>query len=223
MNAEKERLLAGVRAWLENLDEEPRQEAPASQEPDLFSLHVALGGLKTEVRHEARHFKNALDQFRMLFDELQHANAQLQTEIGEQRAREEQHRHETEREMLLELLDLRDRLHDAWNHARRYQPGWLARRSEAPAFVSGLTEGVYLNLLRLDEILQRREVQPIQTVGQPFDPLVMKAIDLVADASRPTNLVVSESRAGYRRGNRLLRPAEVIVNRHPEPQPSTSD
>jgi len=214
MDEAKERLLAGVRTWLEGIDTDRlRAAATEREETDLFSLYAALGTLKTEVRHEARHFKGALDQFRALFDELQHANVQLQTEINEQRKRESEQTREAERVLLLELLDLRDRLRDGQTHAAGYRPGWLSRKGGAPAFVEGIAEGMRMNLQRLDELLIRRDVRPIEAVGQPFDPLVMSAIDIVEDPSQAANQVVSEIRTGYMRGDLLLRTAEVIVNK----------
>lgn len=216
MDEDKERLLAGVRTWLEGIDTDKlRTAAPEREESDLFSLHVALGALKTEVKHEARHFKGALDQFRALFDELQHANVQLQTELNEQRQMESEQTREAERGLLLELLELRDRLTDGQSHAAGYRPRWLARKGGADDFVARIADGMSMNLQRLDEILIRRDVRPIEAVGQPFDPLVMNAVDIVEDSSLPANQVVSEIRTGYMRGDVVLRTAAVIANKLP--------
>lgn len=215
MDADKEFLLDGVRAWLDAIDEDSFQAATEGTEvPNLHALLAELGALKTEVRHESRHIKDALDQFRALFEELQRTNARLQGEIGEQRMREQVCTQEAERGLLLELLELRDRLVDGHAQVAGHRPGWLARKGGAAEFIGGIADGMGMNLRRLDETLVRRQVRPIEAIGQRFDPLIMSAIDTVEDPSQPSNQVMSEVRTGYLRGDTLLRTAEVIVNKH---------
>jgi molecular chaperone GrpE len=54
----------------------------------------------------------------------------------------------------------------------------------------------------------------LSLVGQPFDPRLAEAVDLVpvGEADRD-QIVVSEERPGYRIGDRVLRPARVRVGR----------
>ncbi len=49
---------------------------------DLYSLFVELAGLRTEVRTESRLVKDALDQFRSVFDTLRGNQATLERELG---------------------------------------------------------------------------------------------------------------------------------------------
>ncbi len=218
LDLDRNRLLDDLRAWLNGLDDADLDAVAATDDapdiPDLFTLFSELAALKNEVKLESRQIKGALEQFRELFDALQQANAQLRAELAEQRRREQTGIAEAERALLLELIDLRDRLLPGQAHAAGYRPGWLARRGGAKAFVEHMADGMAMNLRRLDESLARRNVHPITSIGQPFDPLVMRAVDTVEDPAQPANRVVDETRTGYLRGDRLLRLAEVIVNKH---------
>jgi molecular chaperone GrpE len=54
-------------------------------------------------------------------------------------------------------------------------------------------------------------VVPMTTVGQPFDPETMEAVEAIADASREPGTVVDEVRRGYRWRGRVFRFAQVRV------------
>jgi len=187
--------------------------APGPQAPDLFTLFAEVAALKNEIKIESRQVKGALDQFRDVFDLVRQAQnaqqeAQTQRAEAERRARED-----TQRDLLLELLELRDRLQAAADQAQRYRPGWLARRGGAAAFVTAMAAGLGMNLRRLDDTLARRGVQPLPALGQRFDPQTMHAAEVGRDPKQAAGLVLTEVRRGFVQGERLLRPAEVVVNR----------
>lgn len=57
-------------------------------------------------------------------------------------------------------------------------------------------------------------VEPIPSVGEPFDPEVHEAVDTVAvDDPDQDGVVVAELQRGFRSGDRLVRPAVVRVAR----------
>lgn len=209
--ATRDQLLERFREYLDTVDE-PLEHA-ATQEPDLFTLFSEMEGLRNEVKLESRQVKAALDQFRELFDTLGQANARLGDELNRQREREALGRHEAERDLLLDLLELRDRLQAGYAQIDRYRPGWLARRSGAAEFVGGMAEGMAMNLRRLDDTLGRRRVRPLETLHRPFDPQTMRAAETEHRSDHPPGHVVGEIRTGFMHHDRLLRPAEVIVNK----------
>jgi molecular chaperone GrpE len=217
--ATKDALTAQFRAYLDQSDaDETVAEADgmagaAEPAPDLFTLLAELAALKNEVKLESRQVKNALDQFRELFDTLRDTQARL---ADEQQQRCEQARAADRRDakdLLLELLDLRDRIQAGQTQAARFHPGWISRRRRAPMLIAGLADGMGMNLRRLDEILARRGVRPLPAVGRPFDPRSMHAAELANDPERPNGQVVAELRPGWMLRDELLRPAEVVVNR----------
>ena len=61
------------------------------------------------------------------------------------------------------------------------------------------------------EMLRKRGVTPIESVGTDFDPQVHQAVSYEADSDRRDGEVTEEFRRGYRLGDRLLRPAMVKV------------
>lgn len=209
--AARERLLARFSAYLETVEAEPSETAVDS--PDLYTLLAELSALKGEVKIESRQVKAALDQFGALFDTLRADNARLADDLARQREREVLQRRDAERDLLLDLLDLRDRLQAGHEQARRYRPGWLARRGGAARFVGDLAQGMALTLRRLDEVLSRRGVRPVECLGQPFDPQTMHASGTRHDPGREPGRVLEELRQGFLQQGRLLRAAEVIVNK----------
>jgi len=61
------------------------------------------------------------------------------------------------------------------------------------------------------ELLRKRGVTPIESVGTPFDPHVHQAVSYEAAPDAREGDVIAEFRRGYRLGDRLLRPAMVKV------------
>lgn len=79
---------------------------------------------------------------------------------------------------------------------------------------SGLVDGVRVSLGALHKRIAEIGAVRIPVAGQPFDPHVAEAVDTVAvTAAEQDGLVVQEVRAGYRIGDRVLRPARVRVGR----------
>jgi molecular chaperone GrpE len=74
-------------------------------------------------------------------------------------------------------------------------------------------KGVELIYRQLQDMLARRGVKPVETVGQPFDPRFHQAITYESSPGRAEGEVVEEVRRGYTLGDRLLRPAMVKVAR----------
>jgi molecular chaperone GrpE len=210
----KEALVARFRAYLDDAPaaDESDAEMEGEADPDLFTLLAEVAALKNEVKLESRQVKSALDEFRALFDAMRESNARLSDEQERRREQERSARRRDQKDLLLELLDLRDRLQAGQDQAERFRPGWLAARS-AGAFVASMAEGLAMNLRRLDETLARRGVRPLPALGRPFDPHTMHAAELTSDPQATEGQVLRELRKGFLHEGGLLRPAEVVVNR----------
>jgi molecular chaperone GrpE len=77
-----------------------------------------------------------------------------------------------------------------------------------------LVDGVRLSLGALQKRIADIGAERIAVAGQPFDPHVAEAVDTVAVSSAEQDgVVVQEVRAGYRIGDKVLRPARVRVGR----------
>jgi molecular chaperone GrpE len=73
--------------------------------------------------------------------------------------------------------------------------------------------GIELIYRQFQDALQRIGVQPIVSVGQPFDPRVHEAVEMVDTTEVPDHHVLDELQRGYKYKERLLRPAMVRVAR----------
>jgi molecular chaperone GrpE len=75
--------------------------------------------------------------------------------------------------------------------------------------------GVELIYKQLQDALSKTGLQTIPAVGQPFDPHVHEAIEMVDTTEVPDHQVLEELQHGYKLKDRLLRPAMVRVARNP--------
>ncbi|MBK5938656.1 nucleotide exchange factor GrpE [Halochromatium roseum] len=188
-------------------------EENAPKAPDLFSLLAEVAALKNEVKLESRQFKMALDEFRGLFEALQSAQTRLEQEQQRRREQERGARRREHKALLLELLELRDRLQAGQASTAGYKPKGLFGRRRAREFAAAMAEGLAMNLRRLDETLARRGVRPLPALGKTFDPHRMHAAELAFDPEIPVGQVIAERRPGFLLEDELLRIAEVVVNR----------
>ncbi|MEO5988951.1 MAG: nucleotide exchange factor GrpE [Candidatus Eisenbacteria bacterium] len=80
--------------------------------------------------------------------------------------------------------------------------------------VEAWVQGVVLTASRMRDSLSRHGVMVVPSVGQPFDPTVHEAL---LEIDPPTGVapgaIVQEVQKGYRRGERSLRAARVVVAR----------
>jgi len=74
-------------------------------------------------------------------------------------------------------------------------------------------KGVELIDKQFHDALARLGVEPIEAKGQPFDPNLHQAIQMVESSEVDENHVVNELQRGYRIKDRLLRPAMVTVSK----------
>jgi len=74
--------------------------------------------------------------------------------------------------------------------------------------------GIELIYRQFQDALQKIGVQPIVSVGQPFDPRVHEAVEMVDTTEFPDHHVLDELQRGYKYKERLLRPAMVRVARN---------
>jgi molecular chaperone GrpE len=214
----KQALLSQFSAWLDSVPDEASAEAAPEAEPaltaDLYSLFVEMAGLRTEVRTESRLVKDALEQFRSVFETLQTSHATVRQELERVRTETRDQVKAAVRPLLLDVIDLRDRLLDAQRLSGTPRTGllgrWFGRNATDGA---AWQEGLRLTLRRLDQVLLDRRVVAVRLEGQPFDPLQARAIATKADSAAPDGTVIEEVRAGFLWDDQVLRTAEVIVSK----------
>ena len=72
-------------------------------------------------------------------------------------------------------------------------------------------KGVELIDRQFHDALSKLGVEPVEAKGQPFDPNLHQAVQMVQSDDIPENHVATELQRGYRIKDRLLRPAMVTV------------
>jgi molecular chaperone GrpE len=97
--------------------------------------------------------------------------------------------------------------------------GWLDavdsvdRALRMPAPENELAAGLRAVLEQMEAILERQGVERIGAPGEPFDPERHEAIAVRETDSVPDRTIIEVARSGYRIGDRVLRPAQVVVAR----------
>jgi molecular chaperone GrpE len=76
-----------------------------------------------------------------------------------------------------------------------------------------LRNGIELIFQKLLSALKKQGVEPIEAIGQAFDPQIHEAIFQVEDKEKPSNIVVDEATKGYRHKDKVLRFSKVVVNK----------
>ncbi len=104
-------------------------------------------------------------------------------------------------QVLRELLEIIDNL-------ERATASWADNGDIDPRAVR---DGVDLVLRQFRGKLERFQVKPVDSKGMAFDPRVHEAISQIPTADVKPGTVVSELQKGYMIGERLLRPAMVVV------------
>ncbi len=91
---------------------------------------------------------------------------------------------------------------------------WQAHlKNHVVPVLQALAEGYFLGGLRIQRIMQEGKISRIETVGRPFDPNQMTAVELADAADVPPGHVAAEIRPGYRWHDKVVRFAEVRVAR----------
>ncbi|MCX8044850.1 MAG: nucleotide exchange factor GrpE [Desulfobacterota bacterium] len=81
--------------------------------------------------------------------------------------------------------------------------------------VRQVIEGVEMILKQFRETLEKFHIKSFHAAGEPFDPEKHEAIAQQEHDTYPPNTVTAEVQKGYVLGDKLLRPARVIVAKEP--------
>jgi molecular chaperone GrpE len=71
-------------------------------------------------------------------------------------------------------------------------------------------EGMWLVERKLRQILDAEGLEPVDSLGKPFDPYVHEAVAHV-ESDQPEGIVIAEHQKAYRLHDRVIRPALVSV------------
>jgi molecular chaperone GrpE len=91
-----------------------------------------------------------------------------------------------------------------------------AQATQAEAGQS-LQAGFSMVAQQLKSALVDAGLEEVDAAGKPFDPNLHEAVSQKETANVPEGQVIQQLRKGYKLRERLLRPAGVIVAKHPNP------
>jgi molecular chaperone GrpE len=169
-------------------DEHPQSSAPAAVD-------------EPATEHVPAHDELA-DELARVEDRYRRALADLDN-LRKRTAREIERRVEESREVLLrEWLEAVDSVERA-----------IGMTADGP-----VREGLNSVLNQMELILARHGVERMGRPGDPFDPERHEAVGVAERDDVDDRTVVAVVRSGYAMRDRVLRPAQVIVSRRPQPE-----
>jgi molecular chaperone GrpE len=113
---------------------------------------------------------------------------------------------QAEDHIVLEFLPVVDNLERALSHGGGDEDG-------------ALVDGVKMVHKQFLSVLERYGITPFDTVGQPFDPEFHEAVQQM-HSEVEAGVVCQELQRGYRRQDRLVRAALVVVSKGPAEEPA---
>jgi molecular chaperone GrpE len=88
--------------------------------------------------------------------------------------------------------------------------------------VEGFAKGVRIVYDQMLTILKSHGVEPIDALGEKFNPAIHEAMMQKHEPEQEDNVVLEEFQKGYKLNDQVIRPGKVIVNKQPaEPDEST--
>jgi molecular chaperone GrpE len=166
----------------------PQQRDHAPEQPEQPEAQAPERDLNVELAQMEDRFKRAVAD---LDNYRKRAAREVERLSGERSDR-----------VLLEWLEVIDALDRATAHT-----------AEGP-----LREGLQAVLEQMESILARQGVRRVGEPGERFDPSRHEAVEVRETDEAPPRTVVAVLRSGFARGDRVLRPAQVVVSRAPQPQ-----
>lgn len=130
---------------------------------------------------------------------------ELQAEVENLRKRWEQRYtaeiNEARNRILADMLPLADHLDLALQHVGDN------------ANIERIVDNIEATQRAFLETLKRYGVERLEAQGKPFDPNLHEAVGTIVDAATPADHIAQVLQAGYMEGEKVLRPARVVVSR----------
>jgi molecular chaperone GrpE len=167
--------------------------APDQEKPAAPDYEAKLAALEKEKKDNwDRYLRSAAD--------LENLRKRNKREL-------EDARYEAKTKTLKEMLPVVDNLERAIEHASK------------DGVSNPIVEGVQLVLRQFQTAFERLDVVGVEAENKPFDPNLHEAISQ-QESDAPPGTIVQVLQRGYKIGERLLRPALVVVAKPPAAKPA---
>jgi len=168
-----------------------QQSAPESEQPkDELSL------LREQLEAAEAAAGMAKDELLRVQAEMQNLRRRTEQDI------EKAHKFGQEK-FSIELLSVMDNLE---------RSSAAAEASEDEA-VKAIKEGVELTLKGFIDCFKRFNIEPVDPLGEPFDPQLHQAMSIQETPDAEPNSVIAVMQKGYTLHGRVIRPAMVMVSK----------
>lgn len=181
----------------EQQESETELETPASSGPEVVTEEDETVRLRNELTQAQRDLKGSQEQYLRTMADMDNLRKRTQ------RDKEELAKFANE-SLLRDILPVIDNLERAVEHAEQAESN------------DGLFEGVQMTLNQFSQLLDKFGVEPVDAIGQPFDPAYHQAMGQMESEEHPVNAVVQQMQKGYQLNKRLLRPAFVMLAKAPK-------
>lgn len=206
-------------SWLDSLEGmppiEPSELKPGVEPdpPDLYSFYAELCATRHEFRKQARRTQDGLSRFGGILDEFEEVFGRLPARLDRADEAERQAEDmEIKRAVFLPLVDLYERFQRLEKRLAEPPPmGFFAAGRRRRQTWKNVSDGFAILRNHFAALLQQAGVESPVTVGQPFDPRTMKAVEVEETADVPADVVLEELSTGYCYRGQVLRLAEVKV------------
>jgi molecular chaperone GrpE len=212
----KEALRRDFETWLAALDTlpEPAEDEEEADAPDLYAFYEQMAAGNVETRKANRRTVEAFSQWAETLTRFEAALGPLR-ESAAQLAAARPNPDELPRAYCLALVELLDRMRRlalAFESRPARKSWWAGSDAAWRAAWEKQRQGFDILVSHFEELLRKEGVARIETLNQPFDPMIMTAVAVELAAGSPAQVVLEEIAPGYRRRGELLRPAQVKVS-----------
>ena len=188
----------------EELREEEVAENAASENPAPEAENAAWDAVPEEPAAPAEPEKSEEEKLREALAELQAKYLYLQAEYQNYRKR-----------VAKDIADAR-----SYAYADALGPfmtvfDFLAMADTAAVQsdnVESIRQGLKMIIGEFNKAFDTLGVKPLETVGQKFDPALHEAVAHEASETVPEGVVIKQWSNGFKMGEKLLRPARVVVS-----------
>ncbi|OPX41170.1 MAG: nucleotide exchange factor GrpE [Desulfobacteraceae bacterium 4484_190.3] len=199
--------------WLEEVsDLETVTQSPDQGPPDLASFFKELCILRTEFRKGARRSHETFVRFGETLSGFERMTQSMLSRTSELERQKEAEDILSKKRIYLPLVEIFERFKRIEGKlGKRPRSGLFARRAWEKKTWKSLRDGFGILRSHFEELLTSEGITTIETVGKPFDPTLMTAIETQETSSVEPGMVVEEFSSGYLYRGHPLKLAHVKV------------
>ncbi|MBT8148000.1 MAG: nucleotide exchange factor GrpE [Gammaproteobacteria bacterium] len=208
----------------DNQDQAAKADAQARQNSQIRvegegqdAESPAMEDIEQQAEMDLSEALQRLEEAEQMVRKHQEDMLRVQAEMQNLRRRTEQdvekaHKYGQER-FVTELLSVIDNLERALDAASGEEGEDEGRAGQSPDTLKAIKDGVDLTLKNFLDCFRKFNIEPIDPLGEPFDPQLHQAMATVEDDNVEPNTVTMVMQKGYLLHGRVVRPAMVMVSK----------